>query len=38
MKLQTDQGTYEAPTLGRLLWLVLKHRLWHLRRGDGWTD
>lgn len=31
----TTASTYEAPTLARLLWAVLKHRAWHLVRGDG---
>jgi hypothetical protein len=31
-------GVYEAGTLPGLLWAVLRHRLWHWWRGDGWVD
>jgi hypothetical protein len=31
-------GFCEAPTFLGLIWEVLKHRAWHLKRGDGWTD
>lgn len=37
-RLVVEEGTYEAETLVGLLLEVLKHRLWHLRRGDGWRD
>jgi hypothetical protein len=36
--LLTPNGTYEANTLTKLLWLVLSHRFSHLRRGEGWVD
>ena len=38
MKLIVDEGHYEAPTLLGILWLVVKHRTWHLCRGEGWSD
>ena len=34
----TGAGLYEADSLRSLLIEVIKHRLWHLRRGDGWID
>jgi hypothetical protein len=30
-------GVYEADSLPGLLWMVFRHRLWHLCRGDGWV-
>lgn len=36
--LATEAGTYEADTLWGLVWLVVEHRFWHWRRGDGWID
>jgi len=38
MKLLVDEGAYEAPSLSRLLWEVVKHRTWHWWRGEGWRD
>jgi hypothetical protein len=38
MKLVTKAGVYEASSLSALLLEVLKHRFWHLFRGDGWVD
>lgn len=38
MKLIVAAGEYEAPSLVALLWLVFKHRTWHLLRGEGWRD
>ena len=38
MKLRVEGGEYEADTLPRLLWEVLRHRCWHLMNGDGWVD
>tara|TARA_R110000765_G_scaffold92056_1_gene174218 strand:+ start:224 stop:436 length:213 start_codon:yes stop_codon:yes gene_type:complete len=29
---------YFAHTLPSLIWQILKHRLWHLKNGDGWKD
>lgn len=31
-------GTYEAPTLLALIVEVLRHRMGHVLRGDGWVD
>jgi len=36
--LTVPEGTYEADSLLSLLGLVLEHRFWHWRRGDGWVD
>ena len=36
--LLTPNGTYEARSIARLLWLVVSHRLHHLVRGEGWID
>ena len=38
LKLTCEAGTYEAPTLMGILWLVIKHRTWHLLQGHGWVD
>ena len=37
-KLTVPEGEYEADTLWGLCLDVLRHRLWHWRRGDGWVD
>ena len=37
-KLEVPAGAYEADSLSSLFLEVLKHRLWHWRRGDGWVD
>ena len=29
---------YESDSLFGLLALILQHRFWHFRRGEGWTD
>lgn len=36
--LHTGAGDYAADTLLALAWAVLRHRVWHWRRGDGWVD
>jgi len=36
--LRCPAGEYSAPSLGRLLWEIVKHRTWHLLLGDGWVD
>ena len=36
--LLTPNGTYEAGSIAKLLWLVVSHRLHHLVRGEGWID
>jgi hypothetical protein len=37
-RLKTPGGTYAADTLAALALEVLRHRLWHWRRGDGFRD
>lgn len=37
-KLRTPAGFYEADTIIGILWLVVKHRFWHWKNGDGWID
>lgn len=37
-RLEVAAGSYEADTIFGLVLLVYKHRLWHWRRGEGWTD
>lgn len=40
--LQCEAGLYEVTgsrfPLARLILLVVKHRTWHLLRGEGWVD
>ena len=31
-------GTYLADSLWGLFREIMKHRVWHWKRGDGWTD
>ena len=31
-------GSYSADTLWGLFIEIMKHRLFHLKRGDGWQD
>jgi hypothetical protein len=31
-------GEYYGRTLWQLLTEIVRHRLWHWRRGDGWVD
>lgn len=38
MKLIDDEGFYEAPTLFRLVVLVLRHRFWPLIHDGRWED
>ena len=38
MKLIVDEGSYEAPSLFRLVILVLRHRFWHLVHEGRWKD
>ena len=33
-----DGGTYFADRLWGLFVEIVKHRVWHLKRGDGWVD
>jgi len=37
-RLVVSAGEYYADTLPRLVLEVLRHRTWHLLRGDGWVD
>ena len=37
-KLITPYGTYEAPSILKLILEVLKHRISHLLKGEGWRD
>ena len=37
-KMECDSGYYVANSFWALGWLILKHRLWHWSRGDGWID
>jgi hypothetical protein len=36
--LNVESGIYEADSLFSLMMEVIRHRLWHWRRGDGWID
>ena len=36
--LLVSSGTYMADSLFGLFVEVMKHRLFHWKRGDGWTD
>ena len=31
-------GTYTADSFTELIWIVLKHRVQHVLRGEGWRD
>ena len=31
-------GSYFADSLWELITELFEHRLWHWKRGDGWTD
>ena len=33
-----NEGSYFADTLWGLFTELIKHRVWHLKRGDGWRD
>jgi hypothetical protein len=37
-KLETNAGTYEADRFYKLVWMVLAHRFWHLRKHGRWMD
>jgi len=37
-KLEVAAGSYYANSLLGLWWEVMRHRWFHLRRGDGWVD
>ena len=42
LTLQCESGSYEVTgsrfPFARLVLLVLRHRTWHLLRGEGWSD
>ena len=33
-----ESGNYAADSLTELIWIVLKHRVQHVLRGEGWRD
>ena len=33
-----DSGSYTADSFTELIWIVLRHRLQHLCKGEGWRD
>jgi len=33
-----DSGTYTADSFTELIWIVLKHRVQHVLKGEGWRD
>ena len=33
-----DSCTYTADSFTKLIWIVLRHRLQHLCKGEGWRD
>ena len=33
-----DSGSYTADSFTELIWIVLRHRLRHLCKGEGWRD
>ena len=33
-----NEGSYFANTLWELFKELIKHRVWHLKRGEGWRD
>ena len=33
-----ESGTYTADSFTELIWIVLRHRLQHLCKGEGWRD
>ena len=33
-----DSGEYTADSFTELIWIVLRHRLQHLCKGEGWRD
>ena len=37
-KYECSAGVYESDTLFGLLWEMLKHRFWHLRKHGRWMD
>jgi len=37
-ELKVENGTYKEDSLLSLLWTVFRHRLHHLKKGEGFTD
>ena len=35
---EKDSGSYTADSFTELIWIVLRHRLQHLCKGEGWRD
>ena len=33
-----DSGSYTADSFTELIWIVLKHRVQHVLKGEGWRD
>jgi len=33
-----ESGNYAADSFTELIWIVLKHRVQHVLRGEGWRD
>ena len=33
-----ESGNYAADSLTELIWIVLKHRVQHVLKGEGWRD
>ena len=33
-----DSGSYTADSFTELIWIVLKHRVRHVLKGEGWRD
>ena len=33
-----ESGNYTADSLTELIWIVLKHRVQHVLKGEGWRD
>ena len=33
-----DSGSYTADSFTKLIWIVLRHSLQHLCKGEGWRD
>ena len=37
-KLLVKEGSYAEDSLIKLIWIVLKHRVIHFLKGEGWHD
>ena len=38
MLIVKESGNYTADSLTELIWIVLKHRVQHVLKGEGWRD